>query len=103
MHIVCASAGNFGQAVAYCARLPVQIALNDMQGLFDDTILVQEETIERAMKLLYNVAGLIVEPSGAVGIAAILETPKKFKNKRVATIICGSNVAEIDFERNFKG
>ena len=76
-------------------RLPVQIALNDMQGLFDDTILVHEETIVRAMKLLYNVAGLIVEPSGAVGIAAILENPKAFKNKRVATIICGSNVAEV--------
>ena len=76
-------------------RLPVQIALNDLQGLFDDTILVQEETIVRAMKLLYNVAGLIVEPSGAVGIAAILENPKIFKNKRVATIICGSNVVEV--------
>ena len=74
-----------------------------MQGLFDDTILVQEETIVRAMKLLYNVAGLIIEPSGAVGIAAILENQKMFKNKRVATIICGSNVAEIDFKRNFSG
>jgi threonine dehydratase len=75
-------------------RLPVPIALEDMNGLVDDGILVSEDSIIEAMKLLHLHAGLVVEPSGAVGIAAILENKKKFEGKTVATVICGSNLTE---------
>jgi threonine dehydratase len=49
--------------------------------------------------MLYRHAGLIVEPSAALGVAAILEDPSRYRGKRVATIICGSNVTPADFER----
>jgi len=49
--------------------------------------------------MLYRSAGLIVEPSAALGIAALLEDPPRYAGKRVATIICGGNVIPTDFER----
>jgi threonine dehydratase len=42
------------------------------------------------MPLAY--AGLVVEPSAALGIAAILEDPERFTGRHVVTIACGSNV-----------
>ena len=75
-------------------RLPIQQALDDMKDLIDDGILVEENSILEAMKLLHKQAGLVVEPAGAVGISAILENREIFADKRVATIICGSNLTE---------
>lgn len=79
-------------------RIPVPQALEDMKGLVDDAILVKEESIYTAMKLLHAHAGIVVEPSGAVGIAALLEHTEKFKGKTVATIICGSNLTDEQIE-----
>ncbi len=75
-------------------RLPIPEALEDMKGLVDDVLLVNDETIIQGMKLLHQHLGLVVEPSGAVGVAAILEQPEKFKNVSVATIICGGNLTD---------
>lgn len=75
-------------------RLPIPQTLEDMAGLVNGGILVNDETILCAMKLLHKHAGLVVEPSAAVGIAAIMENPDTFRNKTVASIICGSNVSE---------
>jgi threonine dehydratase len=42
--------------------------------------------------MLLDHAGLVVEPSAALGIAAILEDRDRFAGRHVATIVCGSNV-----------
>jgi threonine dehydratase len=44
------------------------------------------------MKMLHDHAGPIVEPSAALGIAAILEDRGRFAGRHVVTILCGSNV-----------
>ncbi|MBA4054129.1 MAG: hypothetical protein C0490_05405, partial [Marivirga sp.] len=82
-------------------RLPVPEALQDMEGIVDKGILVQERTILEAMKLLHLHAGLVTEPSGAVGLAALLENKKEFTGKTVATIICGGNVTEHQLQQWF--
>lgn len=73
-------------------RIPVPEAVTDMDGTVDDAILVSDDTILAAMKLLHQHLGIVVEPSGAVGIAAILENPARFAGQLVATIICGGNL-----------
>jgi threonine dehydratase len=75
-------------------RIPVPEALEDMKGLVDDVILVDDHTIIAAMKLLYTKAGLLVEPSGAAGVAAVMENAVRFKGQRIATPICGGNVTD---------
>jgi threonine dehydratase len=73
-------------------RIPIPQALEDMQGLVDDTVLVKEESILKAMRLLHQQSGIVVEPSAAVGVAALLEQPDVFCGKTVGTIICGGNL-----------
>jgi threonine dehydratase len=75
-------------------RLPVPQALIDMKDLVDHGLLVKEEIILEAMRLLHTYGGIVVEPSGAVGLAAILENKNLFAEKTVATVICGSNLTE---------
>jgi threonine dehydratase len=73
-------------------RVPVPEALADLHGLVDDALLVRDETIIAGMRLLHRHAGVVVEPSGAVGVAAILEHPDLFRDQLVGTIICGGNL-----------
>jgi len=73
-------------------RVPVPQALEDMDGLVDDAVLVSEESIFGAMKLLHRHAGVVAEPSGAAGVAAIMEHPDLFRDWLIGTIICGGNL-----------
>lgn len=73
-------------------RVPIPEAIADMRGIVDDVHLVEDALIISAMKLLFDKAGLVVEPSGAAGLAAILARPAHFRGRKVATILCGSNL-----------
>ncbi len=73
-------------------RIPIPEAVKDMDGTVDDALLVGDDAILAAMKLLHQHLGLVVEPSGAVGVAAILEHRARFQDQLVATIICGGNL-----------
>lgn len=72
-------------------RVPVPEAVVDMHGTVDDVLLVSDDAIRRAMRLLFKHAGLVVEPAGAAGVAALLEHPA-LRGSRIATVLCGGNV-----------
>ncbi len=73
-------------------RVPVPEALDDIKDLLDDVLLVEDlQTIE-AMRLVHQRVGVVLEPSGAVGIAAIMNNKTLFANQRIATILCGGNL-----------
>ena len=58
-----------------------------------DTILtVEDATIITAMKLQWSRLKTVVEPSGAVTFAGVLEHPERFRNRRVALVISGGNL-----------
>jgi threonine dehydratase len=73
-------------------RFPIAAVLQDLLAIADHVPMVEESSIKAGMRLLYRHAGLMVEPSAALGIAAILEDPSRYQGKRVVTVICGSNV-----------
>ncbi len=57
---------------------------------------IPEEKIIEAVKLYFNLANLKCEPTGALSLGAVLETPEKFKDKKICVIVSGGNVdAEI--------
>jgi threonine dehydratase len=58
----------------------------------DDIICAGEESIIRAMRLIWERMKLIVEPSSAVPLAVILENPELFRGKRTGIILTGGNV-----------
>ncbi|WP_245996294.1 threonine ammonia-lyase [Streptomyces armeniacus] len=80
-------------------RCPIPEVLDDLLAVLDDVVLVREDSIKAGMRALYEHAGLVVEPSAALGIAAVLENPERFAGRRVTTILCGSNVGPADFAR----
>lgn len=55
-------------------------------------IRVEEQEIIGAMRIIWERMKIIVEPSSAVALAAILREPSKFKSARVGIIISGGNV-----------
>ncbi|WP_037400140.1 threonine ammonia-lyase [Sinorhizobium fredii] len=73
-------------------RFPIAVVLQDLLAVADQVPLVEEASIKAGMRLLHRHAGLVVEPSAALGIAAILEDPSRYRGKRVVAVICGSNV-----------
>jgi threonine dehydratase len=73
-------------------RRPIPEALDDLLLVADDAVLVREESIIAGMRLLLEHAGLVVEPSAALGVAAILEDRARFAGRHVAVIVCGGNV-----------
>jgi threonine dehydratase len=73
-------------------RIPIPECVSDMDGVIDDGVLVDDATIVRAIRLLYEHLGLVVEPSGAIGFAALLADPKKYQGATVAVVLSGGNV-----------
>lgn len=58
----------------------------------DGIITATEKGIVRAMRLIWERLKVIIEPSSAVPLAAILEHPEHFKGKRVGIILSGGNI-----------
>src|SRR5258706_7185494 len=75
-------------------RVPVQEALEIMPRTVDDVILVTDDEILDAMRLVHRNAGLVVEPAGAAGIAAVTKRRKELAGKRVAVVLTGGNVTD---------
>ena len=73
-------------------RRPTAAVLDDLLLTADDAVLVREESIVASLRLLFEQAGLVAEPSAALGLAAILEDRERFAGRHVVTIVCGSNV-----------
>lgn len=64
-----------------------------------EIITVTDEEIILAMRLIWERMKIIVEPSGAVPLAAVLTAKEKFSEKKVGMILSGGNV---DLERVLK-
>ncbi|MFF0724809.1 threonine/serine dehydratase [Streptomyces sp. NPDC004134] len=83
-------------------RCPIPAVLDDLLLVADDAVLVREASIVAGMRMLLDHAGLVVEPSAALGVAAILEDRDRFAGRHVVTIVCGSNV-DMDAYRRWIG
>jgi len=57
----------------------------------DEVITVSEESISRALVLLLERAKMVVEPAGAVGVAAVLDQPDRFTTPSVV-VLSGGNI-----------
>ena len=58
----------------------------------DDIVTVSEENIVAAMRLIWERMKIIIEPSSAVPLAAILEKKVDVQNKKVGIILSGGNL-----------
>ena len=63
-----------------------------IQKYVDRIIRVSEDSIIEAMKLSWERMKIIIEPSSAVPLAALLENKNDFSNRKIGIIISGGNV-----------
>ena len=63
-----------------------------IQKYVNDIVTVNENSIIKAMRLIFERMKIIVEPSSAVPLAAILENKIDVINKKVGIILSGGNV-----------
>ncbi|MBC7646451.1 MAG: pyridoxal-phosphate dependent enzyme [Pseudopedobacter sp.] len=82
-------------------RIPILEAVEDMQGLVDDGLTVSDTQMVEAMRKALETLGVLLEPSGAAGLAAAFQYRSRFAGKRVATILCGGNVTAEQFRAWF--
>jgi threonine dehydratase len=92
-HTVCSTSGVDTIADGIAVRVPVPQALADLEGVVDDIVLVSDEAMKKAMHLVYQNLGLIAEPSGVAGLAALMSR-SVFVRGLVCTPLTGGNVTQ---------
>ena len=77
------------------ASEPGELTFRVNRELVDEIVTVSDEEIVDAMTFLFDRMKLVVEPSGAVGIAALLNG--RVRGARVGVVISGGNVGAARF------
>ncbi|NBW38274.1 MAG: pyridoxal-phosphate dependent enzyme [Cytophagia bacterium] len=70
-----------------------------IQQYVKEVLLVNDEEIIQAMRIVWETLKIIIEPSCAVPFAAVIKNKHKFAGKRVGIILSGGNV---DLEKVLK-
>jgi threonine dehydratase len=70
---------------------PGELTFAAVRDFVDEIRTVSEESISRALLALLERAKLVVEPAGAVGIAALLDAPSEIEGP-VAVVLSGGNI-----------
>lgn len=73
-------------------REPVEYALSTLRGMIDEVVSVDEMEISNCILQCLTRLGLVIEPAGIVGLAAIMKAKEEWKGSHIATILCGSNI-----------
>jgi threonine dehydratase len=63
-----------------------------VKDLVDDVVLISEQEMREAVFTLLEVEQLVVEGSGAVGLAALLFDKVNLKGKKVVSVLSGGNI-----------
>jgi len=71
-------------------KIPYEMSKNAI----DEIIIVSEEAIKKATKHLLVKEKVVSEPSGAVGVAALMEQGDKINGEEIAVVISGGNLDE---------
>ncbi len=86
--IITETPGTIADGIA--VNVPVEASVARMKSLVDDIALVSDSQMLDAMRLAVSTLGLLLEPSGAAGLAAI--RAHNIPGDHIATILTGSNI-----------
>ena len=80
-----------GLATRTAFELPQQI----LRELLDDFVLVSEDALRSATRLMIEKTRNLVEPAGAAALAAVLDAPDRFAGRTVAIVCSGGNISPV--------
>jgi threonine dehydratase len=78
-----------GLATRAAFELPQRI----LWELLDDFVLVSEDALKVATRVMIEKTRNLVEPAGAAALAAVLGTPERFAGRKVAVVCSGGNIS----------
>jgi threonine dehydratase len=84
-----------GLATRTAFELPQQI----LRELLADFVLVSEDALKAATRLMIEKTRNLVEPAGAAALAAVLAAPQRFAGRNVAIICSGGNISPAQLAR----
>jgi threonine dehydratase len=76
------------------ASAPGELTFDLAQRYVDEVVLVEENELLRAIRLLFEWEHLLAEPAGAAALAALLYHYSPVPNERVVVILSGGNVTD---------
>jgi threonine dehydratase len=82
--------GTIATAIAITEPIPASLAR--VRALVDDVVLVDDEDLRTAQRLIADTLGVLVEPAGAAGIAALSRHGRNLPGGRVAVVLTGAAV-----------
>jgi len=83
--------GTFAEGLA--TRTAFELPQRILRQLLDDFVLVSEEALKAATRLMIEKTRNLVEPAGAAALAAVLGAPQRFAGRTVAIICSGGNIS----------
>jgi threonine dehydratase len=78
-----------GLATRTAFELPQRI----LREMLDDFVLVSEDALKAATRLMISKTRNLVEPAGAAALAAVLAAPQRFAGRVVAIVCSGGNIS----------
>lgn len=83
---------NYSICDSLLANRPGEITFDINKELLKRGLIVNDNQVLKAIKYAYQNLGIILEPGGAVALAAILNKKTIIKNKTIVAVLSGSNI-----------
>jgi threonine dehydratase len=83
--------GTIATALAITEPVPESVAR--VKALVDEIVLVDDDNLRRARELVAECVGVLVEPAGAAGVAALLRYGDELPGARAAVVLTGAGAA----------
>ena len=78
-----------GLSTGTAFELPQQI----LRDQLDDFVLVSDDALKSATRLMIEKTRNLTEPAGAAALAAVLSSPERFAGRNVAIVCSGGNIS----------
>jgi threonine dehydratase len=79
------------------ANIPGELTFSINRRLLDEVVLVSDDEIRDAMRFAFERLRIVLEPSGATGLAALLAGHVRPLPRRVGVILSGGNIDAVRF------
>jgi threonine dehydratase len=86
------TAGGVTIAEGIAVKRPGQLTRKIIRSTVADLLLVDEDALENAVRLMLEIEKSVVEGAGAAGLAALLMNRERFAGRRVGIVISGGNI-----------
>ena len=83
--------GTFAEGLA--TRTAFELPQRILQELLDDFVLVSDEALRTATRLMIEKTRNLVSKRGAAALAAVLAAPERFAGRKVAVVCSGGNIS----------